>query len=117
MVRSRRGASSIGCLLSVLVVAAILYFGYNIGIVFWTNYQYVDRMKQEAHFASHRSDAVIKRRLSEYADSLGLPEAAGNVTVRRSPNSILIWSDYYLHIELPGFVRELHFSPSATGSF
>ena len=117
MVKSRRGSSSIGCLFMVLVIAAIGYFGYNIGAVFLANYEFEDRMRQEAHFAGHRSDAVIRRRLSDFADSLGLPEAAGNITVRRSEHSILLWGEYYRHIELPGIVRELHFSPSATGTF
>jgi hypothetical protein len=60
---------------------------------------------------------VIKRRIALYADSLGLPEAAHNVTVRRGRGTIYIFSDYYVHLELPGFVKEIHLSPSATGTF
>lgn len=117
MVRSRRGASKIGCLVIALVLAAVVYFGANVGQVFWNYYQYADRMKQEARFAAHRSDAVIVRRIAVFADSLGLPEGARNVRVRRGDHLIYIWAEYYEHIELPGFVKELHFNPSATGTF
>jgi hypothetical protein len=117
MVRRRRGAGKIGCLFTVLVVSAVGYFGVNVGEVFWRFYQYQDRMRTEARFAAHRSDAVIRRRVAAYADSLGLPEAAHNVTVRRGRGIIYIFAEYYEHIELPLFVHEIHLSPNATGTF
>lgn len=117
MVRPRRGVSKIGCLLITLVLTAIGYFGANVGQVFWNYFQFKDRMKQEARFAAHRSDAVIRRRVAAFADSLGLPEGAKNVRVRRGDRVIFIWAEYYEHIELPGMVREFHFNPSATGTF
>lgn len=117
MVKSRRGASKIGCLFMALLLVFILYFGAGIGEVFWKYYQYQDRMKQEARFAAHRSDAVIVRRVAAFADSLGLPEGARNVRVRRGNRLIYIWAEYYEHLELPGFVKEWRFNPQATGTF
>jgi hypothetical protein len=117
MVRARSGASKIGCLFILLVVSAVVYFGVNIGEVYWNYYQLTDRMKAEVRFAAHRSDAVIRRRVAAFADSLGLPESAAKVTVRRGNHIIFIFSEYYVHLELPGFVREIHLSPSATGTF
>ena len=117
MVRPRRGASKIGCLFMLLVVSAVVYFGVGIGEVFWNYYQYSDRMKQEARFAGHRSDAVIIRRVAAFADSLGLPEGARNVRVRRGNHLIYIWAEYYERVELPGYVHEIHLNPNATGTF
>jgi hypothetical protein len=117
MVRARHGRSQLGCLVMLLVAAAVVYFGVNIGSVFWDNYQFVDRMKQEVRFAASRSDAVIKRRLAAFADSLGLPEAARTVHVKRGSKIIVIWGEYYHNLEFPGFVREVRFSPQATGTF
>jgi hypothetical protein len=117
MVRNRRGASKIGCLFMTLVVAAVCYFGVGVGEVFWNYYQYLDRMKTEVRFAAHRTDAVIKRRVADFADSLGLPESARNVTVRRGDHTFYIFADYYEHVELPWYVREIHLNPSATGTF
>ena len=117
MVRYRRGASRIGCLLLLLILTAIGYFGFNVGEAYFNFFRYQDRMKGEAQFAVHNTDAVIKTRIAAFADSLGLPESAHNVIVRRGQHEIFIYADYIVHIELPGHVREFHFNPSATGNF
>ena len=78
-------------------------------------YRYQDAMRQEVRFARKFSDDAIKRRLRALADSLGLPEEAGHVTVRRNATSISVWSEYYEHVEMPLFLREIYFNPSAEG--
>ena len=117
MVRSRRGAGRIGCLLTLLIATAVVYFGFNIGEAYFNFYRYQDRMKSEARFASNISDVVIKFRIAAFADSLGLPEPANKVVVRRGKHDIFIYANYIVRIELPGHVREFHFNPSATGTF
>ena len=71
----------------------------------------------EAKFAAHRTDDAIKVCIAQFADSLGLPESAQNVVVRRGKHEIFIYANYIVHIELPGQVRELKFNPTATGNF
>jgi hypothetical protein len=117
MVKSRSGRSTLGCLTIVLFVMALGYFSVNVGRPFWENYQFEDRMRQEARFAAKRSDMTIQRRLKVYADSLGLPEAAGKVKVRRRQGTIELWTEYYVVVELPGIVREFHFSPQVVGTY
>lgn len=115
--RARRGSSTMGCLFSIFVVIAFVYLGVNAGRPFWHAYKFQDRMTQEARFARNRSDNTIKQRLSQYADSLGLPETAQKIGVRRRSGTIEIWADYYVNIEFPGFVREQHFQPRAVGTY
>lgn len=117
MVRRRSGRGALGCLLTMLLFAVAIYFGVNIGEVYFRFYQYQDAMRQEVRFAQHNSDAVILKHLREQADSLGLPEAAGEVTLQRDGRHIEMESEYYEHVELPGVVRELHFNPHAEGIF
>lgn len=117
MVRLRSGGSTLGCLFALLLLSAAGYFAVNAGEVFFRYYQYQDAMKQEVRFAGHNSDAVILRHLRSQADSLGLPEAAGEVTLQRDGRHIEIESEYYEHIELPLFVREVRFNPRAQGIF
>lgn len=111
VMRARRGMGQIGCLVSLMVVAAVGYFGLGVGQVYWNYYEYRDRMQQEARFAGSRTDGVIKRRIAAYADSLGLPEAAKQVRVRRQQKHIYIWSEYYETVELPFLSKELLLSP------
>jgi len=109
--RTRRGSGRAGCLVMMAIVATIGYFGLGVGSVYWNYYQYRDRMQAEARFAASRTDGVIKRRLAMYADSLGLPEGAKNVRVRRVQKRISIWTEYYELIELPFLQREILLSP------
>jgi hypothetical protein len=117
MVRSRPGSSSLGCLFALLLLSAAGYFAVNAGEVYFRFFQYQDAMRQEVRFASHNSDQVILRHLRDQADSLGLPEAAGEVTLQRDGRHIEMESEYYVHIELPLYVREVRFNPHAEGIF
>ena len=71
---SRKGRSSLGCLLILLVLAAALYVGVNIGEAYWRFYEFQDAMRQEVRFAKQIPDDRIKLHLAALADSLGLPE-------------------------------------------
>ena len=117
MVRSRQGSSSLGCLFALLLLSAAGYFAVNVGEVYLRYFKFKDAMRQEVRFASHNSDQVILRHLRAQADSLGLPEAAGEVTLQRDGRHIEIESEYYEHIELPLYVREVRFNPHAEGIF
>lgn len=101
-----------GCLFSLLVAVAIAYFGMNVGEVYLRYYRFRDAMSQEVRFARQLSDDQIRSHLRAVADSLGLPEEAGAVRVRRSANRITVSSEYFETVELPLFVRNVRFAPS-----
>ena len=61
--RNRRGGSTLGCLVSLLVFVAAVYYGIHIGEVYWRYYQLVDEMKLNARLAPNLADDVIQRRL------------------------------------------------------
>lgn len=111
MVIARRGAGKLGCLVAVLLAVTVGYFAVNLGAVFLRYYRFTDAMQQDARFARSLSDEAIRKHLAALADSLGLPDVAGRVLVRRSANRIVLSSDWSEHVELPLFVREFHFSP------
>lgn len=117
MVITRRGASSLGCLFSLLILSVVVYFGVNIGEVYWREYQFQDEMNQQVRFAAHNSNPQIVRHLQAVADSLGLPDDAGDVDIKRTVHDISIESEYSERVELPLYVREIHFHPRAEGSF
>ncbi|MCC6928685.1 MAG: hypothetical protein IT359_06795 [Gemmatimonadaceae bacterium] len=112
---ARRGVGKLGCLFSLLIAVTVVYFGVNIGEVYWRYYQFRDAMQQEVRFARSRSDDDIVRHLRALVDSIGLPDEAGRVRVQRSQRSISIFSEYSEHVELPLFVREFRFRPQADG--
>ena len=113
---SRSGRVAFGCLLSLGIIALILYAGAKLGPP-WLHYQqYRDEMRNEARYAVSLPDSVIRARLGERADSLGLPDAAKRITIRKGlhPSTVTISSDYTVVIDL--FLlgkKTLHFHPSA----
>lgn len=119
MVRPRGGRLSLGCLFSLLLLTAALYFGVNIGEVYWRYYRYRDAMQQEVRFANMHTDQAIVRRLTSVAEALGLPDGARQVAVQRDPvnRRIALDAAYSERVELPGFVRRLQFNPRAEGTY
>lgn len=107
------GRTQLGCLVQLLIIAATAYFGAGVGQVYWDFFQYKDRMQQEARFAGSRTDNVIKKRIALFADSLGLPESARRVHVRRRNQHVDIWAEYYENIELPFITRQVLLNPHA----
>lgn len=106
-----------GCLLTLLIVATIVYFGAHIGEAYWRYLQFKDDMNQAVRFAGSKTNDQILRQLQSQADSLNLPEAAGNVTIRRAPHRIVIESEYFEHLDIPAVGRDVHFHPMAAGSY
>jgi len=47
MVRSRAGRSSLGCLVALLLVVALIYFGVKVGEVYWRAYEFKDAMRKD----------------------------------------------------------------------
>jgi hypothetical protein len=111
VVGRRRGRTNFGCLFGVLLLVTVVYFGVNVGEPYFRYYRFLDGMKQEARFSSQFTDDQIQTRLAALADSLGLPEAAGQVRVRRESNRISLSSSYYERVEMPLLVRDILFSP------
>jgi hypothetical protein len=113
---SRRGASSTGCLVSLLVFVGLLYYGINIGEVWFRYYQFLDEMKTQARLAAALDNETIRRRLQAKAQDLDLPQDAQRIVIARtaSPRQIRIESDYSQEVQLPLFRHTFHFRPRAT---
>ena len=114
---ARRGASRLGCLLPMLIVAIVVYFAIDVGQVYFRAYQFKDAMTSEANFASTLTDDAINRRLKALADSLQLPSGAELITIVRSTRSITISSDYDEIVRLPMKKEQvIHFHPEASAT-
>ena len=114
----KRGASRLGCLLQIVVIVTIIYFGLLAGEEALAYYRFKDAMKTEARFASIRSDQEIRTRLRAFTDSVKLPMEAKEINVVREGNEIRIWSEYDQVIKLPfNKTRIFHLRPSVEKTF
>jgi hypothetical protein len=114
---TRRGATKLGCLVTTMLVVATAYFGFGVAEVYVRAYRFEDAMKTQARFARQLPDDVIRRHLRSLADSLGLPEEAGALRIRRTASKFEISAEYHENLELPGMIRTVRFNPSASTPF
>jgi hypothetical protein len=115
--RGRRGASTTGCLVSLLVLVAVLYYGVNIGEVYFRYYRLLDEMGTQARVAAALDNGTIQRRIAAAIQEIGLPDdASSNLQITRtaSPREITIESDYSESVHLPLFDHTFKFHPKAT---
>ena len=115
MVTSRRGTSSMGCLFSLLIAAAVIYFGSDVVGAYWRFYEYQDAMNMLVKFAPRTSNETLIVRLRAHADSLNLPDDARRISIQRTETMLGIEADYDEHIEFPMYARDIHFHPHAEG--
>ena len=114
----RRGASRLGCLIQIAILVTIIYFAMLAGEDALAYYRFKDAMKNEARFASERTDDDIKKRLRSFTDSVQLPSAARDINVVRDGNRIRIWSEYDQEFELPFKQKKVvHLRPEVEQSF
>jgi len=106
-----------GCLISLLIFVAILYYGVNIGEVFFRYYRLLDEMQTQSRLAAALDDGTIRRRLQAAIQDIGLPDdAATNLRIRRtaSPREIAIETQYAQGVNLPLFNHTFILHPKAT---
>ena len=114
---SSRGASSTGCLISLLIFVAVLYYGVHIGEVYFRYFRLVDEMDTQARLAGALDDGTIRRRIQAAVQDIGIPDAAStNLLVRRlsMPRQIVIETQYGETVTLPLFNHTFQLHPKAT---
>ena len=114
---ARTGKVRLGCLLTLVVLGAVSYYGWGAARIALNFYEYQDAMEQEARFAARTANETIIAGLRAKADSLALPEAAQKVQIHRQGNKVWIWAKYIELIELPGYQMEMELTPHAERVF
>lgn len=102
--RSARGASTLGCLVSLIVTGVVLYYGSNAGRIWWRYVELKDRMKQAALLAtSQKDDQTILRRLTDDVKEIGVPAEAGKFRIDHIevPRAITISTQYTETLDVP----------------
>jgi len=103
--------------LSLLIFVAVLYYGVNIGEVYFRYYRLLDEMQTETRIASGLDDGTIRRRIQAAIEEIGLPQEAGsNLVIRRTsaPREIVIETRYGESVSLPFFNHTFSLNPRAT---
>jgi hypothetical protein len=113
VVTNRRGASKIGCLFSVLILAGAAYYGLKIAQVYYNASSYENVMKASVRVAEVSTDKQIQDKILAEADTLGLPDEAKEITLVRTGRHIEVSAEYDVTVELPFKKKTFHFAPTA----
>ncbi len=102
--------------MTLLALAAGLYYGVEVGGVYFTYWQLVDEMRSQARFAPNLDDGTILRRLQAKADELALPPEAHRFQIRRRarPPEIRISTAYEVTVQLPFTRYTIRFHPEVS---
>ncbi len=118
-VRNRRGVSTLGCLVSLVLTLTVVYYGIQVGRVYYRFYAIKDKIDSAALFAQTQTTDEILRGLRQAADEIGLPAAAKQFQIRRTdvyPRITTISTVYTEKLDLPFVNKTITFKPSATHS-
>lgn len=116
---NRRGAGTLGCLLSLLLFIAALSFGLPIGQSYWRYTQLRDEMRTTVRFAQTIADEQMVRQILLTVDRLDLPREARRVRITRNPATrrITIQTSWTETLSLPFIQREIRFNPRVEGVY
>ncbi len=112
----RQGRGNIGCLFTLVLLAAFIYVAIAFGRPWFAFQQYRDEMRTVLSVHESLTDSAIVARLTARADSLRLPPEAKRLTLRRlaEPPRIEVRAEYRATVELPLLgPKVITFRPSA----
>lgn len=102
-------------LLGILVVIATVYVGWQLFPPYYNNFQFQDSIESEARYNSYnfKTEQEVKEIIMKKARELDVPVTAEQVHVMRSGTELSISADYTVHVDLPGYPLDLHFTPTS----
>jgi len=99
----------------VAVLAILVFLAVRLVPIYLHNQELQRYVEEVTHRtgATGLSDDVLRARVLEKADGLGLPVVADNVHIKRSPENVRIDVRYIVRVDLPLYTVDLHFYPGA----
>jgi len=105
--------------LGILAIVAAVYLCAELIPPFFSNYQFEDAIKTEALQSTYttRTEDAIRDTIFKKAQDLEIPITRDDIKVQRTgtqgTGSLTIETQYTIHVSLPGYPFDLHFSPSS----
>jgi hypothetical protein len=113
--RGRRGTSSTGCLVWLVVFGALVYYGVHVAEVYIKYYRLQDAMESQARLAPSLTDDVIRRRLLQESSAILDADRPLRFIISRGgrPPRIVIETQYVDSLALPLLHRRITLKPRA----
>ncbi len=106
---------SIKALFGLFVVVAGFYVSWKVIPPYFNNYQFQDELESQARLNSYttKSEQEIRDIVIKKAREFDIPLQDQQVTVQRAGSELSISADYTIHVDLPVYPLDLHFTPGS----
>jgi hypothetical protein len=110
-----RGGSKLGTLLTLLVLAAMVFAAIKMIPAYFANYQFQDSMETEARFAisNRKTEDDIREDIWKKMQELGIPGKRDDIKVISNEGAVQISLDYRVPVDLQVYQFSLDFHPHA----
>ena len=98
-------------LIGLVIVAAIVYAGYNVGTT-WVRYRkFQDAVRDTALFGNDKTDDQVRAKVMDQASQNQIPLSPDDVTIERRAGEVVIQAHYVETVKiLPGYTRPFDFT-------
>jgi Domain of unknown function (DUF4845) len=102
-------------LFGIVFIVAVVVAVFKLVPPYFNNYQIQDAVTDEARINTYTPKTVEEMRETIFrkCNELDIPVTREQINVRRDGQSVAIWFDYTVHVDLPGYPVDLKFHPSS----
>jgi hypothetical protein len=98
---SERGEGRVGLLITLIVVAVVIFLGAKFIPVRVRAYEFRDHLREEARYGAVRdNNEMVAKRIMEKASELEIPLKRQNLQVKRTASQMVITASYEQPIDL-----------------
>ena len=101
--QTRHGQGKIGCILWLLVLAAVIGIAAKLIPIKIASAELSDFMEEQAMFAGRKGPEELKNRILSRAAQLDIPLKKKNLEVKRLGGRIRMRATYTIPVEFPGY--------------
>lgn len=102
-------------LFSLAIIALFIILCVQLIPPYWNNYQFSDFLDQEARQTSYTNmtEDAIRHEIYKEAQSDNIPVTEDQIQVMKNANYVSLSVDYTVHVNLPVYPQDLHFSATS----
>ena len=99
----------------IVFIVAVLVAVWKLVPPYFNNYQIQDAITDEARMNTYtpKTAEQMRETIFKKCQDLEIPVTREQINVQRDGQSVAIWFDYTVHVDLPGYPVDLKFQPSS----
>jgi len=113
----RRGATTMGCLVFILIAGVMVYVGVRVGEAYWNSFEVRHKIREALNWAvagSPKSEGEIIQKVITNVTQVGLELPPQSIQISQTPDTLTITASWGQEVEFPYYTLPLNFTTSQT---